>query len=174
MNLFTAIQTTNLTFENYLIITVAAFMCGAIAAVASSYKNEPSRSFVASLVVLPVIVETIILMVNGNVGTGIAISGAFSLVRFRSVQGRAKEMVSIFMVMTCGVACAVGYIGVALLLAIIISLAMIVTMSIPLKEDKMMQLNITVPESLNFDSVFDEILKKYTDRKSTRLNSSHT
>ena len=161
MNIFTAIDTGNLSFATYAIITLAAFLSGTVTALAANYRNRASKSFVAALVLLPVIVETIVLMVNGNIGTGIAISGAFSLVRFRSAPGKARDMVLIFLAMTCGVACAAGYIGVALVFALIVSLVLIVIMSIPLKEERTQQLRITIPESLNFTDVFDEVFEKY-------------
>lgn len=161
MNIFTAIDTSNLTLATYTIITLAAFLSGTVTAIAANYKNRASKSFVAALILLPVIVETIVLMVNGNIGTGIAISGAFSLVRFRSAPGKAKDMVLIFLAMTCGVACAAGYIGVAFLFALVVSLALVVIMSIPLKEERTQQLRITIPESLNFTDVFDEVFEKY-------------
>ena len=172
--LFTAIETSELTLANYMIITAAAFMSGVIAAVAAGFRNTPSRSYVTALVLLPAIVETIIIMVNGNIGTGIAISGAFSLVRFRSVGGKAKDMVLIFLAMTCGVACAAGYIGVSLLLALIIAVAVVVTTAIPLKEDSVRQLNITIPEALNFNGAFDEVFRKYTNSyKLMRVKTSN-
>ncbi len=161
MNIFTAIDTGNLTLATYTIITLAAFLSGTVTAIAANYKNRASKSFVAALILLPVIVETIVLMVNGNIGTGIAISGAFSLVRFRSAPGKAKDMVLIFLAMTCGVACAAGYISVAFLFALIVSFALVIIMSIPLKEERTQQLRITIPESLNFTDVFDEVFEKY-------------
>ena len=80
-----------LTLEDYLICTAVAFLCGIIVTFAASYKSKLTKSFAMSLVMLAPIIETVILMVNGNIGTGIAVAGAFSLVRFRSVAGRGQS-----------------------------------------------------------------------------------
>ncbi len=160
--LFTSITQNGFTLGNYIICTAIALACGIIAAVAASYKNNVTKSFTVSLVLLPAIVETVIIMVNGNIGTGVAVMGAFSLIRFRSAAGRAKDIVSIFLVMTAGLSCAGGYVAIALLLTVIVSVLMIVIGAIPLKEDRTVEIHITVPESLNFNGVFDDIFKKYT------------
>ena len=101
-------------------------------------------------------------MVNGNVGTGIAVAGAFSLVRFRSVPGKAKEIAAIFLVMTAGLSCAAGYIGIAIVFTVIVSAAVIIVMRIPMREEREMCLHMTVPESLQFTDAFNDIFGKYT------------
>ena len=121
--LFDSVLTEGLTLPVYLLCTAAAFLCGVIVAGAACYKNRVTKSFLISLILLPPIVETVILMINGNVGTGIAVAGAFSLVRFRSVPGRAKEIAAIFLVMTAGLTCAAGYPGVAILFSLITAAA---------------------------------------------------
>ncbi len=161
--LFTSITQNGFTLTSYVICTVVALVCGAIAAAAASYKNNATKSFIVSLILLPAIVETVIIMVNGNIGTGVAVMGAFSLIRFRSAPGKAKDIVSIFLVMTAGLSCAGGYVAIALLLTVIISVLMIVIGAVPLKEDRTAEIHITVPESLNFNGAFDDIFEKYTD-----------
>jgi uncharacterized membrane protein YhiD involved in acid resistance len=103
-------------------------------------------------------------MVNGNIGTGVAVMGAFSLVRFRSVPGKAKDIVSIFMVMTSGLACSAGYIGIALIFTLMVSIAMVVLSNMKLGEYNMMNLNITIPENLRFANEFDDLFTKYTNK----------
>jgi ABC-type sugar transport system permease subunit len=98
----------------YLACLAGAGLCGLIAACMERAAGDSSRSFRISLVVLPMVVCTVILMVNGSVGTGIAVAGAFSLVRFRSVAGKAREIAVIFLVMTAGLACGAGYVVIAL------------------------------------------------------------
>jgi hypothetical protein len=93
------------------------------------------------------------MMVNGNVGTGIAVAGAFSLVRFRSVPGKAREIASIFLAMTAGLASAAGYVGIALLFTAVISVIMLVFSLIPIKREREYELHVTIPESLNFNGV---------------------
>ena len=95
-DIFSSIMENNLSFSVYMICTAVAFSCGILVAAVSSYRSQSSKSFILSLVILPAVIETVIIMVNGNVGTGIAVAGAFSLVRFRSIPGRAKEIASIF------------------------------------------------------------------------------
>ena len=107
-NLFQSILTGTLTLESYLICTAVALVCGVLAVLVASFRSHPSKSFLLSILLLPAIVETVIFMVNGSVGTGIAVAGAFSLVRFRSVPGKAKEIALLFLAMTAGLACATG------------------------------------------------------------------
>ncbi|MCR4751486.1 MAG: DUF4956 domain-containing protein, partial [Eubacterium sp.] len=135
---------------SYMLCLLFAGLCGTVAALALSRESTASRSFLISLVVLPIIVTTVILMVNGNVGTGVAVAGAFSLVRFRSAAGKARDISAIFLVMTAGLACAAGYLAVALLFTIIASAVMLLLSRIPLSCDRFAALHITVPESLHF------------------------
>jgi uncharacterized membrane protein YhiD involved in acid resistance len=102
------------------------------------------------------------MMVNGNVGTGVAVMGAFSLVRFRSVPGKAKDIVSIFLTMTAGLACASGYVGIAILFTVIVSLGMVITVLFPVKSEKALDLRITVPETISFEGAFDEVFEEFT------------
>ena len=106
----------------YIACLAAAGLCGLIASLIIGKLGDASRGFRISLVVLPMVVCTVILMVNGSVGTGIAVAGAFSLVRFRSVAGKARDISAIFLVMTAGLACAAGYVLIALLFTILVSL----------------------------------------------------
>ena len=122
LSIFNTVLTNQFSVGIYLACLLCAGLCGAVAALALSRDSASSRSFLLSLVVLPIIVTTVIVMVNGSVGTGIAVAGAFSLVRFRSAAGRAKDISAIFLVMTAGLACAAGYLAVALLFTVIASL----------------------------------------------------
>ena len=114
-SIFSSILSGSFSLGQYLLCLLFAGLCGAIAALSLGRESNSTRSFLISLVVLPIIVTTVILMVNGNVGTGIAVAGAFSLVRFRSAAGRARDISAIFMVMAAGLACAAGYVAIALL-----------------------------------------------------------
>jgi hypothetical protein len=143
-----------------------------IAALAMSREDTVSRSFLTSLVVLPIIVTTVILMVNGNVGTGVAVAGAFSLVRFRSAAGKAKDISAIFLVMTAGLACAAGYLAVALLFTLVASGVMLVLSRVPMSCNRFASLQITVPESLHFMDAFDDLFEQYT--KSRNLIKAKT
>lgn len=171
-NLFNSILNESFDIKTYIICTAVAFLCGIIIALVASYKTNISKSFLISLIVLPAIVETVIIMVNGNVGTGIAVAGAFSLVRFRSVPGRAREIASIFAAMTAGLSCAAGYVAIAVLFSVLVSAAIFIGMKIPLKSEQEYELLITVPETLNYSEAFCEVFAEFT--KSYRLMSVKT
>jgi len=162
--IFSSVLSNTFTLNGYLYCIFAAFACGIIIALSVSFRNKVTKSFIISLIVLPMIVQTVITMVNGNIGTGVAVMGAFSLVRFRSVPGKAKDIAAIFLAMTAGLACATGYIAIAILFSLIMGVVMIVLSNIPMGDDRFLDLRITVPESLNFVNEFDDIFEKYTHK----------
>ena len=162
--IFETVIEETLTLEDYLICTAVAFLCGIIVTFAASYKSRLTKSFAMSLVMLAPIIETVILMVNGNIGTGIAVAGAFSLVRFRSVAGRAREITLIFLVMTAGLACAAGYVAIAILFSIILCVALIILARLPMRSERELELRITIPETLNFSEAFEDLFSQYTKR----------
>ncbi|MBO5221161.1 MAG: DUF4956 domain-containing protein [Clostridia bacterium] len=147
--------------QNYFICLAVAFVCGVMVAFASNFKSRASRSFMVSLILLPMIVHTVITMVNGSVGTGVAVMGAFSLVRFRSVPGKARDIVFIFLSMTAGLACAAGYVGIAILFTLAVCLIYMLLALAPMGE-KVVDLRITVPESLSYAHEFDDLFAEYT------------
>lgn len=161
-DLFGTIATDGITARFYLIATAISLVCGILVALAASYRTRVSKSFLVTLVLLPAIVETVIIMVNGNVGTGIAVAGAFSLVRFRSVPGKARDIAAIFLAMTAGLATAAGYVGIALIFTLTVSAGMVILALVPVRADRTMELRITVPETLNYTEAFDDLLEKYT------------
>ena len=173
-DLFASIITAGagLTLKSYLVALGTSLLCGLIVLLATSFKNNVTKSFAVTVLLLPAIVQTVIMMVNGNVGTGIAVAGAFSLVRFRSVPGKAREIASIFLAMTAGLASAAGYVGIAILFTAVISVIMLVFSLIPIKREREYELHVTVPESLNFDGAFDPIFKEYA--RSSRLVKTKT
>lgn len=162
--IFNPIYTTNFTFTSYIICTLTSLVLGLIIAVSSGFKSRQSRSFLLSLLLLPAIVQTVIMLVNGSVGTGIAVMGAFSLVRFRSVPGSAKEIVSIFLAMATGLATAMGYVALAGMFVIIVCAVMVASNFIKTgeRDDMFRELRITIPEDLNYAHSFDDIFEKYT------------
>lgn len=161
-SIFSSILTGSFSVGQYLLCLLFAGLCGAIAALTLGRESTSSRSFLISLVVLPIIVATVILMVNGSVGTGIAVAGAFSLVRFRSAAGRARDISAIFLVMAAGLACAAGYVAIALLFTLIASGLILLLSRIPMSCDRFAALHITVPESLHFADAFDDLFEQYT------------
>ncbi len=161
-----------MTVESYFIGLFAALVCGIISALCASIKGRATKSLLVSLILLPMIVETVITMVNGNVGTGVAVMGAFSLVRFRSVPGKAREIAALFLSMTAGLACAAGFVYIALIFSAVVGIIMVLLAFIPLGEQRQMDLRITVPESLHFVDEFEDIFEKYT--KAHRLTKTRT
>ncbi|MBQ3230103.1 MAG: DUF4956 domain-containing protein [Clostridia bacterium] len=162
--LFSSVIEGSVTIETYLICLAGALVCGIIAAFCAGFRAHVSKSFLISLVLLPMIVETVITMVNGNIGTGVAVMGAFSLVRFRSVPGKAKDIASIFLSMTAGLACAAGYVGIAVVFCLLVGAVMLILNFIPFANENAMELSITVPESLNFSNAFEDIFKAHTSK----------
>lgn len=122
-----------------------------------------SRSFLVTLALLPAVVCVVIMMVNGNVGADVAVAGAFSLVRFRSVPGTAREIATLFLAMAAGLICGMGYLGFALLFSLILGLVMygLNHFAFPQKHPQKI-LRITIPEDLNYSDVFDDIFTSYT------------
>ena len=161
-SIFNSVLTGSFSLGIYLLCLLFAGVCGTITALALRRESSASRSFLLSLVVLPIIVTTVILMVNGSVGTGIAVAGAFSLVRFRSAAGKARDITAIFLVMTAGLACAAGYIAAALLFTVVASALMALLSRVPMRCERFMELHVTVPESLHFADAFDDLFKQYT------------
>lgn len=162
--IFSSIMT-NGTFTGMQLVaaTLTALACGLIIAGANMIKNRSSGSFLITLVLLPPIVELVIMLVNGNIGAGVAVAGAFSLVRFRSAPGSGREIAGIFMAMAAGLATGMGYIGVALIFSLLVSLINIILNVTGFgSEDKGMRtLKITVPENLDYEGKFDDIFRRY-------------
>lgn len=139
-------------------------MLGAVIAWAAGFKSRQSKGFLLAVMLLPVIVQMVIMLVSDSVGAGIAVMGAFSLVRFRSAPGSAKEIVSIFLAMATGLATAKGYLGLAALFVIVICAIMVISNFVNIKEkdDLQRELKITIPEDLNYAHEFDDLFGKYT------------
>ena len=161
-----------ITIDVYLLCLLFAGLCGLVTAFAAAFRSHTSKSFLTSVILLPMIVCTVIAMVNGNIGTGVAVMGAFSLIRFRSVPGKARDIVVIFLAMTAGLACAGGYVGIALVFSVIVSLGIVITSLIPMGSERSLDLHITIPESLRYVNEFDDLFHKYL--KSHRLMQAKT
>ena len=155
-----------LTGGTLIIATLCSLVIGCFIAFMYTIKNNYSKSFIITLALLPAIVQMIIMLVNGNIGAGVAVAGTFSLVRFRSAPGSGKEITSIFLAMAAGLSTGMGYIGVAAIFTVIITVANLILSSISFnghgQEEK--TLKITIPESLDFEGVFDDIFSRYTDK----------
>ena len=138
---------------------VLSFMC--------YYKSHSSKSFFVTTALLPAAVSTVIILINGNIGAGITVAGAFTLVRFRSAQGTAKEICIIFIAMVAGLAYGMGYLAYGALFAIIAGTCVLVCSALKIWEKKPSTkektLRITIPEDLDYTTVFDDVFGKYTN-----------
>ena len=152
----------------FLLCIAVSIIIGIFLAFVHGYKNTSSRNFLITLALLPSIVCVIIMMVNGNVGAGVAVAGTFSLVRFRSVPGTAKEIGSLFLAMGTGLVTGMGYLGYAVLFALIIGAMMFLLNITGFGTVNTSALNkalrITIPEDLNYSEVFDDLFEKYTSK----------
>lgn len=152
----------------FLLCVGVSIIIGAFLATVYTYKNKYTQSFVMTLALIPTVVCVVIMMVNGNIGAGVAVTGAFSLVRFRSVPGTAKEIGAIFIAMGAGLITGMGYLGYGVLFALILSLISFIYARLELwinrkpVSDKTMI--ITIPEDLDYTDVFEDLMKKYTEQ----------
>ena len=164
--IFDTEMTNVIALSDFILCVGVALIIGFILAGMYMYKSRYTKSFVATLALLPAIVCVVIMMVNGNVGTGVAVAGAFSLVRFRSVPGSAKEIGAIFLAMGTGLVAGMGYLAYAILVAVLLGGVGVLYEKIGLAGEKYAQcyktLQITIPEDLDYTGVFDEILSTYT------------
>lgn len=166
-SLFSSITANGVNIENFLICIVASIALGLIIAFGYMYKNKYSKSFVITLALLPAIVQVVIMLVNGNIGTGVAVMGAFSLIRFRSIPGSAKEIGIIFLAMAVGLAVGMGFVAIAVVFTVIITLVLILFTVTKFGESRkaIKELKITIPENLNYNGLFDDIFDEYTSSK---------
>lgn len=163
--LFDTSMTTVIPPSDFLLCLGSALIIGLILAGFYMYRTRYTKSFVATLALLPAVVCIVIMMINGNVGTGVAVAGAFSLVRFRSAPGSAKEIGAIFLAMGIGLIIGMGYLGYAFLCTIILGFASALYSKLDFGAKKKASLyktlHITIPEDLDYTDVFEPILKKY-------------
>ncbi len=162
--------TTALTAAQYLLLSGVSLVLGFLLALVYMFKNTYTKGFALTLVLLPLVVQTVILLVSGNLGAGIAVAGTFSLVRFRSVPGGAREIAAIFAAMALGLATGMGYIGVAFLLFAGLSLASLLLVSVRFGEQdaNCRRLRVTMPENLDYNEVFSDVFEAFTTRTELR------
>ena len=143
-----------------------SLLLGLVIALTYMYNTRFTKSFVVTLALLPAIICVIIIMVNGSIGTGIAVAGAFSLVRFRSVPGTAKEICAIFMAMASGLIAGTGYIGIAAVFTIVMCLAFMILNKLDFgtkrNAGKYKTFRIMVPEDLDYTAIFDDVFAEFT------------
>ena len=158
--------TTGLSIETGLICAVVALLLGVVIAITHMKTSQTTKGFLTTLATLPLLVMAVMIMINGNLGTSIAILGAFSLIRFRSIQGQAKDLLSVFFAMMVGLACGMGHILFAAVITAISVVAILFFSYTHFLEPNKKQrvLKIIVPEDLDYDEVFNDVFEKYTSR----------
>ncbi len=159
--LFDSEFATVINVTDFLSCLGVALLLGVVLAIAYAFKSRYTKSFVTTLALLPAVVCVVIMMVNGNIGTGVAVAGAFSLVRFRSAPGSAREIVAIFLAMGAGLICGMGYLGYAALFTLIMSIIFVAYNCFG-KMSVHKSLRITIPEDLDYTNVFEDLFKEYT------------
>ncbi|MDR0921868.1 MAG: DUF4956 domain-containing protein [Lactobacillales bacterium] len=172
-------NTLSISIPILLATIIAALVAGWIIAIIHMYRNTYSKNFIFTVALLPVLVSAVVMVVNGNLGAGITVAGAFSLVRFRSAPGNAREIATIFFSMATGLAIGMGYIVYTFIFVADISMAMIAYTKFNFGESDSMkkQLKITMPEYTNYNLDFNETLDEFTDSykleqvKTTNLGS---
>ena len=184
-NLFKGLFDTDLTVvisvTDFLLCLGASLIIGILMAFAYMYRTRYTKSFVVTLALLPAVVCVVIMMVNGNVGTGVAVAGAFSLVRFRSVPGTAKEICTLFLAMGAGLIAGMGYLGFALLFTAVMCVMFVLYNRLDFGTKKnaatFKTFTITIPEDLDYSGIFDDIFSEFTTShdlvrvKSTNMGS---
>jgi hypothetical protein len=155
-----------ISISDFLLCVVVALLIGAFLAFVVSFRSKHTKSFLITLGILPAIVCIVIMMVNGNIGAGVAVAGAFSLVRFRSAPGTAKEISALFLAMAAGIITGMGYLSYAVLFALIMGIVLVVCqfIKLPAKYNQVKEktLRITIPEDLDYTDLFKDIFDKYT------------
>ena len=153
-----------LTLSAFLICTASSLLLGIGTALAAQYRSRSTQSFAVTLAILPAVVQVVIMLVNGNLGAGVAVAGAFSLVRFRSAPGTAREIGALFLAMALGLATSMGYVALAFLFFLILTAAMLALTALkfgqPSAAERM--LKITSPENLDYVGLFDDLFAQYT------------
>ncbi|MCI8638737.1 MAG: DUF4956 domain-containing protein [Coprococcus sp.] len=173
--------TGTLTIQDMLLCTIVSIILGFVISIIYMYQGTYTKNFAVTLVLMPVLVQLVIMLVNGNLGTSVAVLGTFGLVRFRSAPGSAREIAGIFFAMAIGLATGTGYLTFAAIMTVIIGLLFLVLGKTSFGESKYSEkdLRVTIAENLDYTEIFEDIFEKYTSRcmlqrvKTTNLGSMY-
>lgn len=159
-----SIISADMTLVAFFVCLIASMILGVLTAIVFCARNYHTGSWAQALALLPPVVTLVIMMVNGNIGAGLAVAGTFALVRFRSVPGTAREITGLFMVVAIGLACGMGYIGYAVLFFLVMSAFILLLDKFRFGEAGSAHriLKITIPENLDYEGLFDDLFDKYT------------
>lgn len=160
----------SLSSSSFLLCSICSLVLGVAIAYIYMFKHDYSKNFVVTLALLPIIVQMVIALVNGNLGAGIAVMGVFNLVRFRSIPGSAKDIGAVFLAMAVGLATGMGYLTLAFLFTVIVGTANIVFVLSPLGNTPAgnieKTLKVTIPEDLDYCNMFDDLFERFCDHSS--------
>ena len=153
-----------MTIHSFLSCVLMALVLGLLTALVYTFRSSHTGSLTMSLALLPPVVTLVIMLVNGNIGAGLAVAGTFALVRFRSVPGTAKEITGLFTSVALGLACGMGYVMLAVVFFAVFSAATLLLVLTDFgAQGSARQLKITIPENLDFEDLFDDIFEKYAN-----------
>lgn len=164
--MFNSILQTTLTPMTFFVCIGVAFVLGLIVALVHQKTARSSSGFITTLAILPMLVAMAITLVNGNLGAGVATVGVFSLVRFRSIAGNSRSILSIFFAMAIGLATGTGYVAFAALFTLIVALLILILNALHFGESSLREkrLVVLVPEDLDYPEIFDEILLRFAKK----------
>ena len=162
--MFNSLLASGLTAQSFLICTAVSLVLGLLTALCFSFRASFSKSFCLTLAILPAIVQVIIMMVSGSIGAGVAVAGTFSLVRFRSEPGTARQIAALFLSVALGIALGMGYAVLAGVFFLIVTLFFLLLTLVGFGGEHGAQrdLRITIPENLDYEGVFDDLFQQYT------------
>jgi uncharacterized membrane protein YhiD involved in acid resistance len=172
--LFFSLNPLEMTGAAIVLCTATSLFAGVITATAYTFRHSSNRNFLIALTLLPMIVQSIIMLVNGHVGTGLAVMGAFSLVRFRSIPGTSKEITSIFLAMALGLATGTGHLWYAVIFTVVINGLLLFFSAVGFTkiENREKKLKVVIPENKDYTGIFDDLFAEYT--KHSRLERVKT
>lgn len=162
---FSTLYTDGVTLTNFMIVAALSLLLGALISFCHRATAGGRGSMSAALIFLPFLVQIVILLVNGNLGTGVAVAGTFGLVRFRSAPGTARDITTIFLAVVVGIACGMGYAALAVLTAVVVCAVLLAQSRLPVQADNgERSLKITIPENLDYADLFSDLLDAYTTK----------
>ena len=153
-----------ITMQNCLISMGVAILLGIVISTIHRFTTRTTKNFMITVAILPLLAQIVIMLVNGNLGTSLAVAGAFSLIRFRSMPGNSKEIITVFWAMAIGLALGMGYVTLAVIATVIVAILMVLFNKVldKVQNSSNKKLKVVIPENLDYSEVFDDLFEKYT------------
>ena len=158
--IFASLYTTSVTAPVFLAVCLLSVALGLGIALVYRKISGEGGTMISALPVLPFLVQLVILLVNGNLGAGVAVAGAFSLVRFRLAPGSARDIMAIFLAMTVGLCCGMGYCTLAVLAAVVTCILLLLLQGRQAADAR--DIRVTIPENLDYNDLFSDLFAEYT------------